>query len=436
VAVVLILSVTFALALAMFISERAASRTVQNVSSNLDTTISVVPAGSFGFGGGGNPLTAADVTKIRDTAHVTAVSATVTDRLSNENASSSGFGGGTGGTTSLTSPISPGTLGHRFGSGGNGSGFTPPAGFTLPVTVVGTTTPLNPASLNATTVKLTKGAVIDGTSSLLSADVGSTLATKNSLTVGSTFTAYGKTITVVGIFTTNTAFADAQFVLPLATEQHLSGISGVTSVTVKVDSLAHVQSTATALRTALGSSVADVNTGTGTTSASSDLSNIRTIAIYGLVGAVVASAAILLLVMLMIVRERRREIGILKAFGSSNRGIVSMFVSEAFTVTVLAGIVGTLLGIALSNPILHLLRNSSTGSTQPGNAFGSGGFSGRAHLGGFGFGGNALNNLHTVVGVSSIVVALVIVLGIALIGSAAPAYAIAKVRPAEVMRND
>ncbi len=40
----------------------------------------------------------------------------------------------------------------------------------------------------------------------------------------------------------------------------------------------------------------------------SSLDNIRTIALYSLIGALVAGAAIILLSMVMIVRERRREI--------------------------------------------------------------------------------------------------------------------------------
>jgi putative ABC transport system permease protein len=433
VSIVLILSISFALALVMLVSYQAAKQRIQSVSTQIGTTIDVRPAGSFGFGGGGNPLTNANVTTIKDTAHVTAVAAAVTDRLSNS--SNSSFSRGTGGTTSLSSPISPGSLGRRFGGGG---GFTPPANFTLPVTVTGTNDPLNALVYSATSVSLVSGSNINGSSSSDTALVGTDLAKKNNLVVGSTFTAYDKTFTVSGIFNAHSTFANAGFTVPLATEQTLSGISGVTTVEVQVDNVAHVNSTVTALQNRLGSSVADVSSSqSNTSSTASSLNSVKTIALYSFIGALIAGAAILFMSMLMIVRERRREIGILKAFGSSNRGVVGLFVTEALTLTVLGAVVGSLVGIVLSNPILHVLVSSSSSSTN-GGGFGRFGFNPGSgpRFGGVGFGRNTLGQLHAVLGTNVAIFAVLAAIGIALVGSAVPAYFIAKVRPAEVMRSE
>ena len=444
VAIVLILSVTFALALVMLVSNQAASQRVASVSSSVGTTITVTPAGQAGFGGGGNPLTTADVAKILATPHVAAAAVSVSDRLSNSSAANqSGPGGfpsrfGTGGTTSLASPIAPGQLGRRFGGG---AGFQLPANFQLPVQVTGTNDPLNPAVLNATTVKLASGTEIDGASTALVADVGANLATKNKLTVGSTFAAYGKSIKVLGIFSANTKIADAMFVLPLKTAQSLSGIAGVTTVTVTVDNVSNVAATSAALQSTLGTSVADVTTGQqGTAAVASSLASIKTITVFSLIGALIAAAAILLMSMLMIVRERRREIGILKAFGSSNGGVVATFITEALTITGLAAVLGSVLGVAMSNPVLSVLVNNTrtTSSGVRGFTFGGGppgGFGG-PNFRNFGFGGNALGNLHAALGTSTALYAVGIAVAIALLGSAVPAYAIAKVRPAEVMRSE
>src|ERR1700719_1211255 len=102
-------------------SVQAVNTRTAAVSASVGTTISVTPAGSQGFGGGGNPLTAADVTEISSTPNVLSVVSAVTDRLSNSS-SSSFRGSGTGGTTSLTSPINPGSLGRRFGGGNSSNG--------------------------------------------------------------------------------------------------------------------------------------------------------------------------------------------------------------------------------------------------------------------------------------------------------------------------
>jgi putative ABC transport system permease protein len=439
VAIVAILGVSLSLALVMLVSYQAAKQRVSSVSEDVGTTITIRPAGFGGFGGGGTPLTAADVTTIAGTPHVTAVAASVTDRLSNTASTSSGFNrGGTGGTTSLVSPIKPGFLGNRFGGG---AGFTPPANFTLPVQVTGTDDPLNPLVYGVTQVTLTKGTVINGGSSARTALVGTTLAAKNKLTVGSTFQAYDTTITVSGIFDAHDTAANAGFTLPLKTMQSLSGISGVTQVNVEVDSVGNVASTTTALQGRLGTSVADVTSAQSNTAATaSSLNSIETIALYSFVGALIAAAAILLLSMLMIVRERRREIGILKAFGSSNGGVVGTFVSEALTLTAMAAVLGTLLGLVLANPILSALvksQNSSGGGGFGGfGRFSGGAPSGGFRFGGFGIRGNTIGQLHAVLGTNVAIFAVLAAAGIALVGSAVPAYLIAKVRPAEVMRSE
>jgi putative ABC transport system permease protein len=438
VAIVSILGVSLSLALVMLVSYQAAKQRISSVSASVGTTVTIRPSGFGGFGGGGNPLTAANVATISSTPHVAAVAASVTDRLSNTASGSSGFDRrGTGGTTSLASPIKPGSLGRRFGGG---AGFTPPANFTLPVAVTGTTDPLNPLVYGVTTVTLVKGSDINGRSSALTALVGTSLATKNKLNVGSTFTAYGKAITVSGIFNAHDTAANAAFTLPLKTAQTLSGITGVTQVFVAVDSVGDVATTTTALQSRLGSSVADVTSGSSNTAATaSSLNSIKTIALYSFVGALIAAAAILLLSMMMIVRERRREIGILKAFGSSNGGVVGTFVSEALTLTGMAAVFGVLLGLALANPILGALvssQNNSGGGRRFGGFPPAGGPPSGFRFGTVGFGGHTLGHLHAVLGTNVAIYAVLAAAGIALVGSAVPAYLIAKVRPAEVMRSE
>ena len=96
----------------------------------------------------------------------------------------------------------------------------------------------------------------------------------------------------------------------------------------------------------------------------SSLDNVKTIATYSLVGALVAGSVIIFLSMLMIVRERRREIGVLKAIGSSNAKISWQFVTEALTLTGMAAVVGVVAGVILSNPVLDALVSSSSNTAE------------------------------------------------------------------------
>jgi putative ABC transport system permease protein len=119
---------------------------------------------------------------------------------------------------------------------------------------------------------------------------------------------------------------------------------------------------------------------------------------------------------------------------------VGTFVTEALTLTVLGGILGVILGALLANPVLSVLEKSTSSSTGGGFAgrFGGGppgGFTGR--FGGAGFRpAAAISDLHAAVGPSILLYGILAAVGIALIGSAVPAYLIAKVRPAEVMRSE
>jgi putative ABC transport system permease protein len=137
--------------------------------------------------------------------------------------------------------------------------------------------------------------------------------------------------------------------------------------------------------------------------------------------------------MIMSVRERRREIGVLKAIGASNAKVMGQFVSEAVTFTVLAAVIGILLGVAAGNPITRLLVNNSS-STVSAQGAGGGGF---RRAGGFGGGfRNSLSTIHAAVGWSIILYGLAAAIIIAIAGSAIASFFIAKVRPAEVMRSE
>ncbi|MEI6267083.1 MAG: FtsX-like permease family protein [bacterium] len=430
VSIVVILGLSIGLSLAMLVAYQAVSTKISAVKGNVGNTVSISPAGMRGFEGGGDPLTQASLDKVAKLANVSSVNGVVSDRLTTSN-------------STLVSSIDAGSLGRR-NSNNSGETFAPPAGgegrpsdtgtqttrsFTPPVTLVGTNKPTDLSSTQGGgTFKLTSGKVFDSGSTENVAIVGSNLATKNNLKVGSTFTAYSTTVSVMGIFDAGNAFSNNQVIMPLATVQTLSSQVGqFTSATATVNSISNVDSVTTATTTALGTTADVTNAAAQAQTAIAPLENIQKISMYSLFGAVGAGAVIILLTMVMIVRERRREIGVLKAIGASNIRVVLQFAVESVTFTLLASVVGIGLGIAAANPITSMLVTSSATDT---------GGPGRGMGGGFGQLRGALTSVQGVVDWKIVFYGLGVALIIAVIGSVLASFFITKIRPAEVMRAE
>lgn len=70
-------------------------------------------------------------------------------------------------------------------------------------------------------------------------------------------------------------------------------------------------------------------------------------------------------IMFISVNERRKEIGIRRAFGARARDIMNQFLGEALIVTVSGGIIGTILGIAMSKGIALVKKMPVTISWEP-----------------------------------------------------------------------
>jgi len=448
--VVALLGIGIALALALFLANQAMKTKVADLKKSAATTLTVNPAGAFGGDGGGEPLKTADVDKVKALAHVTEVGAVVTAGGSFKFAA----GPGAGGTAQVQAPVSnvslessidPGTLGRRRfqrDSGSSSTDTTAVPTFKLPVTLAGI---IGTMDRTGQPIKITSGTSTFSTQTAPEALVGQGIATKNNLKIGSTFTAYGTTIKVVGIFDAGNEFGNDGVYVPLALAQTLTGQPDeISQIFVRADSIDTLDSVKTAIGNALGNTRVDINSSAqNTTEALTALQGIQGIALTGMIVALAAAAVITFLVMLMIVRERRREIGVLKAIGASNTGIVTQFVAESLVLTLCGAIVGISLAALTSNQITGALVSSNTPSSSSSTTDsgpGGGRAGGRAFVR---FGGqtaqsaeNLVKNIKTNVGLPLLGEGLGAAFLIAVIGSAIPAWLIAKVRPAEVMRGE
>ncbi|CAH0147552.1 Macrolide export ATP-binding/permease protein MacB [Arthrobacter sp. Bi83] len=461
-AVVAVLAVAIGLALAMLVANQAVAAKVQELNASVGTVLTVNPAGGQGFEGGGEPLTSAQAVTAAGVPNVTAVVGTKTLRLRNATEAAAqaaagtqaGPGGGQGGpggqtttlTTSLTAAVDAGTLGTRnqasSGTTGTTGAATQPAR-TLPITATGIGAEVDSAGK---ALELTEGAGLGNyTAASTKALLGTTLAEKNNLKVGSTFTINSTKFTVAGLFDAGTAFGNNALYVTLPAAQTLAELPGeLSTMIVTVNSMENVDSTKTALQAAIGSDKADVTQGQrNLETAVSSLDSVKNISLVAFLAALGTAGLIILLIMVMLVRERRREIGVLKAIGARNGTIGLQFVLEALVLVALGSVVGAAIASFASGGIASALVSSGTSTTAAarrgaGVPGGAGFPGGGAGLPGGPFGGASQLLTSVTASASPGVIAAGIgaVFGVAIIGALVPALLTARIRPIEVLRGE
>ncbi|SDL82117.1 putative ABC transport system permease protein [Arthrobacter sp. ov407] len=458
-AVVAVLAVAIGLALAMLVANQAVTGKVAELNASVGTVLTVNPAGGQGFEGGGEPLTSAQAATAAAVPNVSSVVGTKALRLRNaaEIAAGAASGrtgqGGPGGqsatsvTTSLKAAVDAGTLGNRnqaasgtSGTGTTGSTTAAAPAFSLPITATGIGAEVDSTGKG---LQLTQGTGLGNyTAASTGALLGTTLAEKNGLNVGSKFTIQDQTFTVKGLFDAGTAFGNNALYVTLPTAQTLAALPGeLSTMIVTVNSMENVDAAKAALQAALGSGKADVTQGQrNLQTAVSSLDSVKNISFIAFVAALGTAGLIILLIMVMLVRERRREIGVLKAIGAPNRTIGLQFVLEALVLVALGSVVGAAVASFASGGIASALISSSSSTTATGQRGGTGGFPGGGFPGGQGGPLGGASQLLTSVTASAspgvIAAGIAAVFGVAIIGALVPALLTARIRPIEVLRGE
>ena len=294
-------------------------------------------------------------------------------------------------------------------------------------------------------LELTSGTGLgDYTAESSKALLGTTLAEKNSLKVGSTFTINSKTFTVAGLFDAGTTFGNNALYVTLPTAQTLAELPGeLSTMIVTVDSMENVDAAKTALQDALGTDKADVTQGQrNLETAVTSLDSVKNISLVAFIAALGTAGLIILLIMVMLVRERRREIGVLKAIGAPNRTIGLQFVLEALVLVALGSVVGAVIASFASGGIASALVSSSTSTTAAPTGQRGGGFAGAAggfpggQGGPFGGASQLLTSVTASVSPGILAAGIAAVFGVAIIGALVPALLTARIRPIEVLRGE
>ncbi len=279
-------------------------------------------------------------------------------------------------------------------------GITPAAGTVNGLEVNG----INSSQINLEGIAITNGTnFADGTNQVI---IGKTIAPVINKTVGSTINLFGKEFTVVGIYQSGNIVTDSVAFVSLTTLQNMTNAQGkITIIAVKVNTGANATNVANNITNAYPN---QLTTTTATQEASlmdKSMSGINTASAAISVLAIVIGGIGIINVMIMSVFERTREIGVLKAVGWKSSDILIMILGESIILTLVAGVVGILLGYIGSEGLLAFF--STTGSV-----------------------------IKPVFTTNIVIRALAIALVVGILGGIYPAYRASRLPPTEALRYE
>lgn len=181
--------------------------------------------------------------------------------------------------------------------------------------------------------------------------VGSKLAERRHLDVGSTLTYRDRAFTVVGIMAETQTTPDSVAILPLDTMRRLlKAPDMVAAYYVTPSSAQQLDAVAAGIRDNVDS-VSVTTPEQAAQQAAQALAVFNVILIGGAVLAVFVGGLAVINTMIMSVNERRHEIGLKKAVGASDGEIVFEYLVEAVMIGLLGGLIGLTLGWGLAGAL-------------------------------------------------------------------------------------
>lgn len=175
--------------------------------------------------------------------------------------------------------------------------------------------------------------------------------------IGETITLNGTVFEVVGIFSSETKFGGRSIFIPIETAQEVYNLTGnLTQITVSVDNLENVDFVYDFMNDNLDADEVDI---VHPSDANDNvITSLESIAESSEVSAVVAlgvGCVIIFFIMTLVTRERRKEIGTLKAIGASDVDVLKQFVVETMSIALIGAIIGLLIASIGGNAIANAM---------------------------------------------------------------------------------
>ncbi len=251
----------------------------------------------------------------------------------------------------------------------------------------------------------------------------------------------GSDFTVVGVYTTTTTHEMNHLYMSLSEAQAITEIEGEIS---RIDVYAENEDAVDSVYADITAMYAEfyVNTAEARLEritdmaerqvslledAETDLVETQAVAYMEIGIAVVATTLIVLFTMLYTVRERTQEIGVLKAIGFSNGNIMSQFMLEGMFLSIIAGLLGVVIGTIGAPIITQLLLAGFAANTGPQTAF-----TGRQ----IGIPGLTVESTIATPTVELLLIVFAGAILLGVIGSLYPAWRASKTSPMEALRRE
>lgn len=178
--------------------------------------------------------------------------------------------------------------------------------------------------------------------------IGSKIASKRGLDLGSTIEYRDHDFTIVGIMNETQSTADSLMLVPLDTLRRLlKSPDLIMAISVVPENSREVNALAARIQAAVDT--VDVTTPEDAVlEARASVAVFNAIVLGGALMAVLVGGLAVINTMFMSISERIKEIGLKKAIGASDLDIVREYVSEAVIIGLVGGVIGLMLGSALA----------------------------------------------------------------------------------------
>ena len=176
--------------------------------------------------------------------------------------------------------------------------------------------------------------------------VGKSLADQENYTIGDKVDIYGNEFKITGIYETGSMFYDSAMYTGLSKLQNITDEEGkISTISIKIKKDANLTTVNDKIKTEYNNTLSTITTEEMARTIDDTLGmiNSATTAIEAL--AIIIGGLGVINTMMMTVFERTREIGVLKSVGWTKKRILGMIMGESIVLTLLSGIIGSIVGI-------------------------------------------------------------------------------------------